>query len=168
MECIGLRYFNVFGSRQGANGVYASFISKWFDATRSLSRCFISWGGETSRGFSYIANTIQVNLLEETTNNLQAIDEIYNIAFGARTTLNQLHDYIRDLWLKKIPDTTTLTPHYRDFRDSDMRHSLADITKVTTRLSYVPSQGVRPGLSEMAKRLLSTLPSGEQLPQEIG
>lgn len=97
MECIGLRYFNVFGPRQGANGAYASVISKWFDAKRLLSRCFINWDGETSRGFSYIANTIQVNLLAETTNNLQAIDEIYNIAFGARTTLNQLHDYIRDL-----------------------------------------------------------------------
>ncbi|MGH1373995.1 MAG: SDR family oxidoreductase [Cellvibrionaceae bacterium] len=156
IECIGLRYFNVFGPRQDPNGAYAAVIPKWFDAMASLSPCFINGDGETSRDFSYIANTVQANILAATTTNAKALNEVYNVAFGSRTTLNQLHDYIRDLVGEKIPGANTLMPVYREFRDGDVKHSLADITKATTRLGYIPTHGVQQGLLKTAEWFLSS------------
>ncbi len=156
IECIGLRYFNVFGPRQDPHGSYAAVIPKWFAAMASLSQCSINGDGETSRDFSYIANTVQANLLAATTTDPHAINEIYNIAFGARTSLNQLHDCIRELVAEKLPKAASLQPIYRDFRDGDVRHSLADVTKATTRLGYIPTHGVKQGLVETAKWFLST------------
>jgi len=148
IECIGLRYFNVFGPRQDPNGAYAAVIPKWFEAMLSLSPCYINGDGETSRDFSYISNTVQANLLAATTKNQKAINQIFNVAFGSRTSLNELHGYIRDLVQEKMPDVSLKSPEYRDFRDGDVRHSLADITKATSRLGYVPSHGVKQGLIE--------------------
>lgn len=158
IECIGLRYFNVFGPRQDPNGAYAAVIPKWFDSMLSLSPCTINGDGETSRDFSYIANAVQANLLAATVDRKQAISEVYNVAFGARTTLNQLHEYIKILVADGAPDAASLAPIYCGFRDGDVRHSLADITKATTRLGYVPSHGVQRGLAETAKWFFSARP----------
>lgn len=168
LECIGLRYFNVFGPRQDPNGAYAAVIPKWFDSMLSLSPCTINGDGETSRDFSYIANTVQANLLAATVDNPHAINEIYNIAFGSRTTLNQLHDYIKALVFEQNPEASALTPVYRDFRDGDVRHSLADITKATTRLGYVPTHGVKNGLAETAKWFFSTQSKSKEVSKQMG
>lgn len=150
IECIGLRYFNVFGPRQDPQGAYAAVIPKWFEAMLSLSPCYINGDGETSRDFSYIANTVQANILAATTTNEKAVNQVFNVAFGARTTLNELHAFIRSLVQEKIPKTSINLPVYRDYRDGDVRHSLANITKATSRLDYVPSHGVKQGLIETA------------------
>ncbi len=162
LECIGLRYFNVFGPRQDPKGAYAAVIPKWFEAMLSLSPCYINGDGETSRDFSYISNTVQANLLAATTTNNKAVNQVFNVAFGARTTLNELHGYIRNLVQEKMPEVLVNSPDYRDFRDGDVRHSLADITKATTRLGYVPSHGVNQGLLETADWFFEHRTDGNQ------
>ncbi len=162
LECIGLRYFNVFGPRQDPKGAYAAVIPKWFEAMLSLSPCYINGDGETSRDFSYISNTVQANLLAATTTNNNAVNQVFNVAFGARTTLNELHGYIRNLVQEKMPEVLVNSPDYRDFRDGDVRHSLADITKATTRLGYVPSHGVKQGLLETADWFFERRTDGNQ------
>ncbi len=151
IDTIGLRYFNVFGPRQDPHGSYAAVIPKWFEMMASLSPCFINGDGETSRDFSYIANTVQANLLAATSDNSKAINQVFNVAFGARTSLNELHGYIRKLVCEHGLNVDELNPIYREFRDGDVRHSLADITKATTRLGYAPTHGVQQGLVETAK-----------------
>ena len=150
IECIGLRYFNVFGPRQDPNGAYAAVIPKWFEAMITSETCHINGDGETSRDFSYIENTVQANLLAATTTNPKAVNQVYNVAFGSRTSLNELYGYINELVGGFNSDALGVAPLYRDFRDGDVRHSLADITKATSRLGYIPSHGVKQGLKETA------------------
>lgn len=155
IECIGLRYFNVFGPRQDPNGAYAAVIPKWFEAMTTSAVCHINGDGETSRDFSYIENTVQANLLAATTTNPKAVNQVYNVAFGSRTTLNELYSHINDLVAEFNSNVVGMEPLYRDFRDGDVRHSLADITKATSRLGYIPSHGVKLGLKETAEWFFS-------------
>ncbi|RTL57964.1 MAG: SDR family oxidoreductase [Rhodocyclaceae bacterium] len=148
METIGLRYFNVFGARQDPNGPYAAVIPRWVDQMLKGQRCVINGDGETSRDFCYIANVVQANLLAGTSANPEAINQVYNVAFGESTTLNTLHELIATALKGNVPGLEIAPPQYGEFRAGDVRHSLADISKAKTRLGYAPQHTVRSGLAE--------------------
>jgi UDP-N-acetylglucosamine 4-epimerase len=147
-ETIGLRYFNVFGPRQDPKGSYAAVIPKWTDALIKGEPVYINGDGETSRDFCYITNTVQANLLAATTLNDDATNQVYNVAVGDRTTLNQLYKYIRDTLSARFSHLHDKQPIYRDFRPGDIHHSLADITKGSKLLGYQPTKRVSEGLQE--------------------
>jgi UDP-N-acetylglucosamine 4-epimerase len=147
-KTIGLRYFNIFGRRQDPNGAYAAVIPKWVAAMIAKEEVFINGDGETSRDFCYIDNAVQANLLAATSDNPDAADQVYNIAVGDRTTLNQLFTKIRDILAERFPYLAGISPSYRDFRPGDVRHSLADIDKARRRIGYDPSHNIDQGLKE--------------------
>ena len=146
-KTIGLRYFNIFGKRQDPNGAYAAVIPKWVSSLLANETVFINGDGETSRDFCYIANTIQINILSATAPS-EAKNEVYNVAVGDRTTLNDLFTVIRDGLAKDEASLTDVEPTYRDFRAGDVRHSQADISKAETKLGYKPSHTISQGLGE--------------------
>jgi UDP-N-acetylglucosamine 4-epimerase len=148
LHSIGLRYFNVFGKRQDPNGAYAAVIPKWITAMLKEESLFINGDGETSRDFCYVENVILANLLAATTKNPEAINQIYNVAVGERTTLNQLHQYIKNNLSESMPQLNIASPIYREFRSGDVRHSLANISKAETLLGYQPQYRIQQGLSE--------------------
>lgn len=147
MEIIGLRYFNVFGRRQDPNGAYAAVIPRWVGNLLTGEQCEIYGDGETSRDFCYIDNVVQANLLAATAEDREAVDEAYNVAYGERTTLNQLFEMLRDGLAAHRPELRDARPVYKDFRPGDVRHSLANIDKVRTRLGYEPTHSVAQGLA---------------------
>mgnify|MGYP005819849079 CR=1 FL=1 len=149
-ESVGLRYFNIFGRRQDPNGAYAAVIPKWFAALFAGETVSINGDGETSRDFCYIDNAVQANLLAACTRDAAAVNQVYNIAVGERTTLNQLFDDIRRLVARVRPDAANAAPVHRDFRAGDVRHSLADIGKAHRLLGYAPTHTVATGLEEAA------------------
>lgn len=146
-NCVGLRYFNVFGKRQDPNGAYAAVIPKWTAAMIQNEPVFINGDGETSRDFCFIENTVQANLLAATTTNPDARNQVYNVAVGDRTTLNQLFEAIQ-IALKDNGINYTQTPTYREFREGDVRHSQADVTKAKTLLGYEPDFVIKEGIAE--------------------
>lgn len=145
LEQIGLRYFNVFGPRQNPNGAYAAVIPKWASSMIKDEEIFINGDGETSRDFSFIANTVQMNLLAATTTNTQALNQVFNVALGDRTTLNHLFYAIRES-LSKNGVSYTNPPVYREFRSGDVRHSQADISKAKGLLGYFPTHRIDAGI----------------------
>ncbi|MHB1428600.1 MAG: SDR family oxidoreductase [Rhodocyclaceae bacterium] len=145
---IGLRYFNIFGKRQDPNGAYAAVIPKWIAAMIANQPVHINGDGETSRDFCYIANTIQVNLLAATTGNPDATNQVYNVAVGDRTTLNDLCAFLVRNLVERYPHLRDFKPVHRDFRAGDVRHSLADIGKAQRLLGYAPSHRIDAGLRE--------------------
>jgi UDP-N-acetylglucosamine 4-epimerase len=147
IETIGLRYFNVFGPRQDPDGAYAAVIPKWFSAILRGERVSINGDGSTSRDFCFVDNSVQANLLAATTDCPEAINQIYNVAVGDCTTLNDLFIHIRALVACKNPRAADLEPLYRDFRAGDVLHSQADITKARTLLGYEPTHRIVEGLS---------------------
>lgn len=142
---IGLRYFNVFGQRQDPYGAYAAVIPQWFASLLKGETVYINGDGETSRDFCYIDNVVQANLLASMAPR-DAQDKIYNVAFGQRTTLNELFMLIRGEVERYKPQTATAEPVHRDFRAGDVRHSLADISLARRLLDYAPRYDVRQGL----------------------
>lgn len=146
LQSIGLRYFNVFGKRQDPNGAYAAVIPKWFAGMVRGQELFINGTGETSRDFCYIDNTVQANILAACTDKDQAVNQVYNVAFGERTTLNELFEAIRDRVIEFVPVAKTMKPTYRDFRAGDVLHSLADISKAKDLLGYEAKYSVEAGL----------------------
>jgi len=148
MACIGLRYFNVFGRRQDPDGAYAAVIPKWTAALINDEPVYINGDGETSRDFCYIDNAVQANILAAMADKPEALNQVYNVAFGARTTLNQLYQQLRGQLLPRYPHLANASPTYRDFRAGDVRHSLADITKARTLLGYSPTHDLHSGLQE--------------------
>jgi UDP-N-acetylglucosamine 4-epimerase len=147
-KAVGLRYFNIFGSRQDPNGTYAAVVPKWTAAMIHNQPVWINGDGETSRDFCYVGNTVQANLLAATTENNEATNQVFNVAVGDRTTLNDLFEAIRSILEPRFPHLKDYKPQYRDFRAGDVRHSLADITKARTLLGYEPSHRIREGLVE--------------------
>lgn len=143
--CVGLRYFNVFGKRQDPNGAYAAVIPKWTSAMIKDEDLFINGDGETSRDFCFIENTVQANILAATAEAEEARNQVYNVAVGGRTTLNQLFGYIRDS-LADNDIQYTKDAIYRDFRAGDVRHSQADINKAQTLLGYDPQFTIEQGI----------------------
>lgn len=146
-DAIGLRYFNVFGKRQDPNGAYAAVIPKWISNLIKQETVFINGDGETSRDFCFIDNTVQMNILAATAND-QVKNQIYNVAIGDITTLNKLFETIK----KNLQDNNITLKNaeavYREFRDGDVRHSQADITKAKNNLGFLPSHTVQQGLKE--------------------
>ncbi len=153
---IGLRYFNVFGRRQDPFGAYAAVIPLWFSALIRGETVFINGDGETSRDFCYIDNCVQANILAAVSGN-EAVNQVYNVAFGQRTTLNQLFDMIKTRVADVFPECRDARPEYRDFRPGDVRHSLADISKARQLLHYNPQYSVADGLNLSAKWYLENL-----------
>ena len=142
---IGLRYFNVFGKRQDPDGAYAAVIPKWTAAMIQGEPVYINGDGETSRDFCYIDNTVQANLLAATAQSADARNQVYNVAVGDRTTLNQLFNAIK----QSLGANGVLVghePHYRDFRAGDVRHSQADIRKAEQLLGYRPKFDINAGI----------------------
>ena len=146
LETIGLRYFNVFGPRQDPDGAYAAVIPKWVAALLRNETVYINGDGETARDFCYIENVVQANLLAGTTDNPEAVGQVYNVAVGDSTTLNQLHDALCELLARHDPRFAPLPPVYRDFRPGDVRYSRADISKIQRLLGYQPTHDVDQGL----------------------
>ena len=144
INTIGLRYFNVFGKRQNTQGAYAAVIPKWASAIISGDNIEIYGDGETSRDFCFIDNVIQANLLSALAKP-QSKNEVYNIALGERTTLNQLYGYIMNS-LKDLGILYSKNPEYKDFRPGDVRHSEADISKARNNLGYEPIYKIRQGI----------------------
>jgi UDP-N-acetylglucosamine 4-epimerase len=142
---IGLRYFNVFGPRQNPNGAYAAVIPKWVSSLLKGETVFINGDGETSRDFTFIQNAIQANLLAATASQ-SALNQVYNMAVGDRTTLKQLFALVRDN-LVPFGVPATIEPEYRDFRAGDVRHSLADISKAQQLLGYQPAYKIDEGIA---------------------
>lgn len=159
VETVGLRYFNVFGPRQDPDGAYAAVIPKWFAALLRGETVYINGDGETSRDFCYVANAVQANLLAAITPNKGAVNQVYNVAVGDRTTLNQLFYAIRDRAGKKQPNLAKAEPEYRDFRSGDVRHSQADIAKAVNLLEYRPTHDINSGLDEASDWYLAELAS---------
>ncbi len=145
LNTIGLRYFNVFGKRQDPNGAYAAVIPLWYAALLEDKPVYINGDGETSRDFCYIDNVVQMNILAALADD-KGLNTVYNVAFGERTTLNELYEYLRQEVLKYKPNITQTKPLYREFRQGDVRHSLADISRAKNLLGYTPHYNVKEGL----------------------
>lgn len=145
---IGLRYFNVFGRRQDPNGAYAAVIPKWISALIKQEPVHINGDGETSRDFCYVDNAIQANLLAATTDNDLATNQVYNVAVGDSTSLNQLYFILRDNLAESFPKLRDKMPVYGKFRAGDVRHSLADIGKAKRLIGYEPTHNLEDGLAE--------------------
>ena len=145
-KTIGLRYFNVFGQRQDPNGAYAAVIPKWTADMIKGEDVFINGDGETSRDFCFIENTVQMNILAATAED-EAKDNVYNVAVGDRTTLNDLYKSIQSA-LKECDINATQDPIYRDFRAGDVRHSQADVSKAVNNLGYAPEYKILQGISK--------------------
>jgi UDP-N-acetylglucosamine 4-epimerase len=150
LELIGLRYFNVFGARQDPSGPYAAVIPLWFAGLLGGGEVAINGDGETSRDFCYVENVVQANLLAATTANPDALDQVFNVAFGERTTLNELYRMIRERVARIRPEAARSEPTRREFRPGDVRHSLADIGQARRLLGYAPTKSVSQGLDEAA------------------
>jgi UDP-N-acetylglucosamine 4-epimerase len=145
---IGLRYFNIFGARQDPDGPYAAVIPKWISALIQNEPVYINGDGETSRDFCYVANAVQANLLAATSLDEAAVNQVYNVAVGQRTSLNELFEHLRAMLAPRFAHLADASPIHRDFRPGDVRHSLADISKVHRLLGYEPTHTASEGLSE--------------------
>ena len=121
-------------------------IPKWIASMIKGEPVYINGDGETSRDFCFIENVRQINLLAATTENPDAVNQVYNVAVGDRTTLNQLYEQLQINLLPRYPQLQGMKPVYRDFRSGDVRHSLADISKACTLLGYQPSHRIGDGL----------------------
>lgn len=150
MEVVGLRYFNVFGRRQDPNGAYAAVIPRWIANLIAGCPCEIFGDGQTSRDFCYVDNVIQANVLAALAPK-EALGEVYNVAFGGRTTLTELHELLVCGMRANGREVAHPEPQHREFRSADVRHSQADITKAETRLGYSPEYDVRKGLEETVR-----------------
>jgi len=166
LETIGLRYFNVFGARQDPNGPYAAVIPRWVQALLTSRSVEIYGDGETSRDFCYVGNVVQVNLRAATTTRSDAVNQIYNVAVGGRTTLNQLFETLRELLAERFPAIAAARPDFKEFRPGDVRHSQADISKAQSLLDYVPTHDLRKGLHEALGWYISKYAGEIALPEQ--
>jgi UDP-N-acetylglucosamine 4-epimerase len=143
---IGLRYFNVFGARQDPEGAYAAVIPKWIAALLKREPVRINGDGQTSRDFCFVDNVVQANILAAATSNVEAVNQVYNIAVGERTTLNELFNFLQNGLRKRDTSLAETKPIYGDFRAGDVKHSLADISKAKQLLGYAPTHRAQEGL----------------------
>ncbi len=151
MEYIGLRYFNVFGRRQNPFGAYAAVIPLFVKKLMKYESPVINGDGEYSRDFTYIDNVVQMNLLAMTTENPQAVNQVYNTAFGERTTLNQLVGYLKEFLSDFDPKIAEVEVLHGPNRAGDIPHSLACIDKAVNLLGYAPRYSMRDGLREAVR-----------------
>lgn len=151
MEYIGLRYFNVFGRRQDPFGAYAAVIPLFVKKLMAHESPTINGDGEYSRDFTYIDNVIQMNMRALTTTCQEAVNQIYNTAFGERTTLNQLVDFLKEALAAYDPAIALIEPVYGPNRAGDIPHSLACVDKARRLLGYAPEFSMKDGLKEAVK-----------------
>lgn len=147
MECVGLRYFNVFGPRQDPNGAYAAVIPKWIDAFLNKQPIVIYGDGSTSRDFCYVGNVVQANLLAAMTDNKSATNQIFNIALSDQTSLLELFEILKAELAKTHPKVGQSKPKFKPFRKGDILHSCAEVGKAKKLLNYQPTHDVRDGLA---------------------
>ncbi len=153
MELIGLRYFNVFGPRQNPNGAYAAVIPKWISSMMANKEIYINGDGETSRDFCFIANAVQANILATLSKNPGVINEVFNVAFGEKNSLNELFKILK-LAFKNNLIIYSKPPLYLEFRVGDIKHSLADIGKAKSIINYRPLQNLELGIIITVKKYL--------------
>jgi len=161
LDAVGLRYFNIFGPRQDPNGAYAAVIPAWISAMIRGEPVYINGDGETVRDFCYVADVVQANLLAATTEAPEALNQSYNVALNAGTTLSELFGLIRGGLETRLPRLRGLRPQHRAFREGDIRRSQADIGKAARLLGYRPQWSVARGLA-------CTLDWYLQLPEKKG
>lgn len=145
---IGLRYFNVFGTRQDPEGAYAAVIPRWTRAMLLGEDVVINGDGETTRDFCFVANVVQANLLAATANSTEAINQVYNVAVNDRTSLNRLFEILRDVLAETNPHVAGLKARYAAFRPADVRDSQADVSKARRLLGYIPTHRLEEGVRE--------------------
>lgn len=150
-DTIGLRYFNVFGRKQNPNGAYAAVIPKFVMQLMNHESPVINGGGEYSRDFTYIDNVILMNLLALTSDNSASVNQVYNTAFGERTTLNDLVSNLKEYLSDFDPKIADVEVIYGDYRKGDVPHSLASIDKAKKLLEYQPKHSMKEGLKEAVK-----------------
>lgn len=148
LEYIGLRYFNVFGRRQDPFGAYAAVIPLFVKKMMAHERPIINGDGEISRDFTYIDNVIQMNMLAMAVNKKEAVNQIYNTAYGQSTTLNQLVKYLKEYLSKFDPSIKNIEAVYGPNRIGDIPYSLACIDKAKSLLGYAPEYDIKKGLKE--------------------
>lgn len=151
MECIGLRYFNVFGRKQDPNGAYAAVIPLFVKKLMAHESPVINGDGEYSRDFTYIDNVIGMNKLAMTTENPDAVNQVYNTAYGERTTLKQLVSYLKEYLSEFDPEIAAIEVYHGPNRKGDIPHSLASIDKAKELLGYNPQFSMKQGLKEAVK-----------------
>jgi UDP-N-acetylglucosamine 4-epimerase len=151
IEVIGLRYFNVFGRRQDPDGAYAAVIPKFIKMLMNHETPLINGDGTISRDFTYIDNVVQANHLAAVVDNKKALNQVYNVAHGERTTLNQLFHTIRKLAGYYDSNILTIEPLYGPARAGDIQHSMASVEKAKRLLGYAPVLNVTEGLNEAVK-----------------
>jgi UDP-N-acetylglucosamine 4-epimerase len=148
IEYIGLRYFNVFGRRQDPHGAYAAVIPLFVKQFMNHQSPTINGDGEYSRDFTYVDNVIQANILALETSNKEALNQIYNVAFGERTTLNQLVGYMKEYLAEYDKEIANIDVGHGPNRAGDIPHSLASIDKAKKLLGYAPKYSLKDGLKE--------------------
>ena len=163
METVGLRYFNVFGPRQDPEGAYAAVIPCWIRALIKGETVYINGNGETSRDFCFVDNVVQMNLLAATNPDPMAVNQVYNTAVNARTSLTELYNMLHGRLLPRYSHLQGCGPVYRDFRKGDVLHSQADISKAATLLGYEPSHTIAAGLDMSLSWYVANLGSPETL-----
>lgn len=151
MHTIGLRYFNVFGPRQDPQGAYAAVVPRWAATMLQGQAVQINGDGLTSRDFCYVDNAVQANLLAAVATDAQALDQVYNVAVGDQTSLNDLQALLAAELAQYRPGLVVPPPVHAGFRAGDVRHSRADITKARELLGYEPTHDIRAGLSLVAR-----------------
>jgi UDP-N-acetylglucosamine 4-epimerase len=159
VETVGLRYFNVFGPRQDPEGAYAAVIPCWIRALIKGEIVNINGSGETSRDFCFVENVIQMNLLAATTTEPAAVNQVYNTAVNARTSLNELFSMLLARLTLHYPHLQGCKPVYRDFRKGDVLHSQADISKAANLLRYSPTHTIDAGLDAALSWYIANLDS---------
>ena len=148
METIGLRYFNVFGTRQDPDGAYAAVIPKFIKSLINGDAPVINGDGSQSRDFTYVENVVQINQLALLAQNPEAINTVYNVAFGENTSLNELYNQLTGFLSAFKPSIAQIKPSYGPPRKGDVQHSLASIEKATTLLGYQPAFSLHQGLEQ--------------------
>ena len=145
-DAIGLRYFNVFGARQDANGAYPSVIPAWISALLRGQAPYVNGDGSFSRDFCYVDNVVQANILSATVEDPAAVNQAYNVAFGDETRLNELYEIILGLIVPRMPQMKGIRPIYREVRKGDLPFTRADISKAAGMLGFKPKYSVVEGL----------------------
>lgn len=151
MECIGLRYFNVYGKRQDPNGAYAAVIPLFVTQLMNHESPVINGDGNSTRDYIHIADVVQMNELAMLTDKLEAVNQVYNTAVGERTTLNDLVLYLKNALAKYDAQIATIEPKHGPNRAGDIPHSLASIEKAKNLLGYEPKFTLEQGLKEAVK-----------------
>ncbi len=151
IDTIGLRYFNVFGRRQDPYGAYAAVIPKFVMSLMKHESPVINGDGTYSRDFTYVDNVIQANQLAAIAENPEAVNQVYNVAFGERTNLNELFAYLKENLSEFDPEIANVEVQYGPNRTGDIPHSLASIDKAKTLLGYAPEFSVKAGLKQATK-----------------